>query len=167
MIEIVLKIVIFIGVVGVILGTMGWIMDTIQNKSISNLTVEDLNIPKTKFINMVNDWCDNNIRKSSRPKPSIEIKYHKNKKYDGIYYPTTNTIVVYVNNTNKVLELTNTIIHEYTHYNQNKKGFNKKYEQYNNDIGYWNNPYEIESRIESNKYKINCLKDILTNYNTK
>jgi hypothetical protein len=156
-----------IGFGGVILGIIGWIHGTIKNTSISKLTVEDLNIPKSKFINMVNDWCDNNIRTTTRPKPTIEIRYNRNKKYDGIYYPSTNTMVIHINNTNNLLKLTNTTIHEYTHYNQNRRGFNKKYEQYNNDIGYWNNPYEIESRIESDKHQYKCLKDILTNNTIK
>ena len=161
MIESVLISLMVIGFGGVILGIIGRIHGTIQNKSMSNLTVEDLNIPKSKLIHLVNDWCDNNIRTTSRTKPTIEIKYNRNKKYDGVYYPLTNTMVIYINNTNNLLKLTNTIIHEYTHYNQNRRGFNKKYEQYNNDIGYWNNPYEIESRLVSDKHQYQCLKEIL------
>lgn len=161
MIEIVLKIVMFIGVVGVILGTLGWLVENIQNKSISNLTIEDLNIPKTKFINMINDWGYTNI-KSNNPKPSISVSYYKNKKVSGVYYSSNNSITVFVNNSPQLIDIVNVVLHEYTHSTQRTKGFDKLYNQYTEDKGYWDNPFEIECREISKQYQYQCLQDLIT-----
>jgi hypothetical protein len=37
----------------------------------------------------------------------------------------------------------------------------KKYTQYQQDIGYIQNPYEIESREVSSKYEVECMTQIL------
>lgn len=140
-----------------------WVMRVIENKSLSNLGLEDLNIPKSKFVHMVYDWCGNNIE-SNNPKPTIEVNYKKNKEYRGVYYPNDNSIVVYVNNTPQLIELVNTVIHEYVHSTQNTKGFDKLYDHYTQENGYFDNPFEQECERLSEKYQYQCLKDLINHY---
>ena len=42
----------------------------------------------------------------------------------------------------------------------------KKYIQYQQDIGYIKNPYEIESREVSSKYEVECMTQILQQLQT-
>ena len=163
MIEVVLKILILIGFGGVILGTIGWIHGTIQNKSISKLGVNDLSIPKSKFVSLVNDWCWENI-KSNNPKPSISVSYNKNKKVSGVYYSSNNSIIVFVNNSPQLIDIVGVVLHEYTHSTQKTKGFDKLYNQYTQEKGYWDNPFEVQCR-DSEKYSHHCLQDLITNNN--
>lgn len=164
MIEVVLKILILIGFGGVILGTMGWIMETIQNKSISKLGVNDLSIPKSKFVSLVNEWCWENI-KSNNPKPSISVSYNKNKKVSGVYYSFNNSIIVFVNNSPQLIDIVGVVLHEYTHSTQKTKGFDKLYNQYTQEKGYWDNPFEVSSRDSEVKYSPKCLQDLISNNN--
>lgn len=99
---------------GVLLGTVGWLIETIDNKSISKLEVNQLSIPKSKFINMINDWCYANI-KSNNPKPSISVSYYKNKNMAGVYYSSKNSIIVFVNNSPRLIDIVNVVCHEYNH----------------------------------------------------
>jgi len=65
------------------------------------------------------------------------------------------------------LELTNTTIHEFVHVRQSlDKKMMKKYTQYQQDIGYIQNPYEIESREVSSKYEVECMTQILQQLQT-
>jgi hypothetical protein len=153
-----------IGFGGVVLGIIGWLSETIRNKSISNLKVEDLTIPKSKFVQLVNDWCWENL-KSNNPKPTVTISYNKNKTVSGVYYPFNNSIVVYINNQTHLINIVDVTIHEFTHSTQKTKGFDKLYNQYTQEKGYWNNPFEQECEKVSEKNKHQCLQDLITNNN--
>jgi hypothetical protein len=153
-----------IGFGGVAIGIIGLIYEYIQNKSISNLKVEDLTIPKSKFVQLVNDWCYTNI-KSTNPQPTIEVKYYANKKNSGVYYTNGNSMVVYIHKTSQLIDIVNTVIHEYIHSTQKTKGFDRLYNQYTKEKGYWDNPYEVECREGSEKYQYQCLQDLITNNN--
>lgn len=144
-------------------GVIGWIIETIQNKSISKIQTSQLSIPKSKFVHLVNEWCWVNI-KTNNPKPSISICYNKNKNKSGVYYSSSNSMVVYVNNTHQLVDIVNITIHEYTHSTQKTKEFDKLYNQYTQEKGYWDNPFEIECRKVSEQYQYQCLKDLLTQY---
>jgi len=159
----ILVVLMVIGFGGVAIGIIGLISELIRNKSILKLKVEDLTIPKSKFINMVNDWCYTNI-KSNNPKPTIEVKYYANKKNSGVYYTNGNSMVVYIHKTSQLIDIVNTVVHEYIHSTQKCKGFDRLYHQYTKEKGYWENPYEVECREGSEKYQYQCLKDLTTNY---
>jgi hypothetical protein len=163
MLKVILILIMIIGFGGVILGILGMIYDYIQDKSISKIQTSQLSIPKSKFVHLVNEWCWENI-KTNNPKPSISICYNKNKKKWGVYYSSSNSMVVYVNNTPQLVDIVSTTIHEYTHSTQKTKEFDKLYNQYTQEKGYWDNPFEIECRKVSEQYQYQCLKDLLTQY---
>jgi hypothetical protein len=164
-IEITIKVMMSVGIGLTTIGIVGWVWETIENKSISKLEVHQLPIPKSKLIHLTNEWCHKNLNKNKYPKPRVEIKYNKNKKYFGIYQPNNQTMVVHVNNTNKVIDLITITIHEYQHHQQNINGFLNDYNKEIEKVGYWNNKDEIESRNISTKYNNRCYRDILSNTN--
>ena len=157
----ILIVVMVIGCGGVLLGTVGWLIETIDTKSLSKLEVNQLSIPKSKFINMINDWCYANI-KSNNPKPSISVSYYKNKNMAGVCYSSNNSIIVFVNNSPKLIDIVNVVCHEYNHSIQRTKGFDKLYKRYTKEKGYWNNPFERTSRAIAERYQYQCLQDLLT-----
>jgi hypothetical protein len=60
-----------------------------------------------------------------------------------------------------VEEIINTVIHEYTHYldmpaQQNQKEYNRYLKQ----IGYFDNPYEINARVTADRYTPLCFEDM-------
>jgi hypothetical protein len=160
--KVILILIMVVGFGGVILGILGMVYDHIQNKSINHIKIEELNIPKTKYTQMVIDWCGENISTPNH-QPTYQIKYHTNKKWDGNYDPKTKNITIYLGNIKTLLQLTEIIIHEYNHHLQNKKGFSQKYDEYTTTKGYWNNPYEVDCRKVSNQYKYRCLNDLINN----
>ena len=146
-----------------LLGIVGWFKETIRHKSISKFEVNQLSIPKSKFIIMINDWCYANI-KSNNPKPSISVSYYKHKKMAGVYFSSNNSIIVFVNNCPKLIDIVNVVCHEYNHSIQRTKGFDKLYNRYTQEKGYWDNPFERNCREIAERYQYHCLNDLLTNY---
>lgn len=127
-------------------------------------TVKNLKIPKKQFVIYVLEWCSSNLGKLKHDY-NLEIKYHKDKVYGGIYIPNKRTIRIFVFDELPLIHLTETIIHEYVHYLQNnKKGVDVEYNKHLREVGYRNNPYEIEARKLSEKYKDQCYKDVANSY---
>ncbi len=129
------------------------------------IPIDKLAIPKSKFVNLVNDWCHDNISDKKTKKPVPIIKYHTNKLYVGRYFPSNHQMYILVNAHNNILELTDTIIHEYVHAKQNSKSFSRKYNQHLEEKGYWDNPYEVESRELAEKYRLDCIRYLVSNCN--
>jgi hypothetical protein len=117
-----------------------------------------LKIPKTKYVQLVIDWCHAHLKLSNTIKPSVVLKYHPNKQYKGYYNPVAHEVVIYVNEHTSIQALTNTVIHEYIHARQKSRSFNQQYAQYTQEKGYWLNPYEIEARTLSKQHEQACLK---------
>ena len=127
-------------------------------------TVKDLKIPKKQFVIYVLEWCSLNLGKLKHDY-NLEIKYHKDKVYGGIYIPYSRTIRIFVHNELPIIDLTENIIHEYVHYLQNnKKGTDVEYNKHLHELGYWNNPFEIEARKLSAKYKDQCYRYVTNSY---
>lgn len=76
----------------------------------------------------------------------------------GMYYCSTRHIAIDINKMKRenlnVKALITTIIHEYAHAWQHNvyEKFDADYDQWNNKVGYDNNPYELEARRLANKY---------------
>lgn len=71
-------------------------------------------------------------------------------------------IRIYVHNELYLIDLVGAVIHEYIHLLQFEKkesehDFHKKLK----DVGYWDNPYEVEARKLAQQYRNECLKWIL------
>ena len=125
-----------------------------ENYSIKLLEINDLAIPKTKFMRLVLNEIEN--RYPCSRSYNLEVRYYETKNVMGRYFFDINTIVVYISKSSKLIEVTDTLIHEYCHHLQNhsgKKERSKALELYNRE--YWNHPWEIQARYLAAK---NCLK---------
>jgi hypothetical protein len=130
----------------------------------TELTVKDLKIPKKNFVLMVLQWCHENlgtINHHYQPK----IYYYQNKTYSGRFLSWNKHIVIYSHPDLELIELVDTIIHEYVHHLQfQKKSTEKDYNKKLTEIGYWNNPYEVEARKLAKEHKKECFDWVVKNY---
>lgn len=123
-----------------------------------------ITVSKSKFVNEVVKWCINNMQYPSGHKfyPQVKICYYKTKRNRfGDYNSNIRLIRIFINNHCTVEEIINTIIHEYTHYldmpaHQNQKEYNRYLKQ----IGYFDNPYEINARVTADRYTPLCFEDM-------
>jgi len=127
----------------------------------SNKIVGDLKIPKKKFVLLVLDWCVTNLGKQKLGY-QLDVKYHRPKEFAGYYFNHTRKIQIFVYDELDLLDLTEITIHEYIHHLQyaNKKT-DVAYSKYQSEVGYWNNPFEIEARDISKKMRNLCYDDIV------
>lgn len=127
----------------------------------SNKKVRDLKIPKKRFVLNVLDWCSTNLG-SLKYGYELDIKYHRHKEFAGYYFNYSRTIQIFVFDELSLLDLTETIIHEYIHHLQyNKKKTDIEYNKCQNEIGYWDNPFEVEARRLSKIHKNQCYEDVV------
>ena len=70
--------------------------------------------------------------------------------------------VIRVWDNQKLIDLVETIVHEYVHYLQFKsERFYLKSVKLRDKLGYENNPFEIEARIIADKLKDVCLNSLM------
>jgi len=121
----------------------------------------DYNI-KGEYAKQALNWCHNYFGKCKRKKRKLllklspKLKRKKRSIYFGEYSFYQNTLTVYLNNCKTLLDVVETVIHEYTHYLQPRT----KYEYYLNVYSYTTNPFEIEAKSNEKIYGIKCLKII-------
>jgi len=129
--------------------------------SLRLLTVSDLKVPKVQFIRIVLDEIE---RKFNTNKPfNLEVRYYQPQQVHGRYYFNTNLMVIYVSPGLSLLELVDTILHEYCHHlqNQSEKAIrNKAIELY--DTEYYNHPWEVEARKFAKKHSGKVLQEVLS-----
>lgn len=120
-----------------------------------------LNTSKAAYVRAVMYWCAEHLGMPTRTRvlPEIQIAYYPNKSMHGIYFSGSKTIRVYVNNHDSLDKLTDTIIHEYVHYlDLRNSTYQKSYNKFSSELGYENNPFEINARkIASRNYK-SCMR---------
>ncbi len=124
------------------------------------IPVSKLRMQKSAFVGLVLQWCHHNLRYANTKKPTYEISYYKRKDRCGHYDSDAHKIVIYVNKHADLLQLTNTVIHEYIHARQGKKEIKQSYKYYTKKLGYWNNPFEIEARKVAGDNDAICLKEL-------
>lgn len=124
---------------------------------ISHLSLSQLPVKNTTFCQMVLDWCHENITLPNTRKPTLRVSYYTHKKKGGVYYSDINECVIYINSYDNILGVTNAILHEYVHSCQRSKTFDKMYEKYQREIGYEQNPFELQAREIAKKYEQECL----------
>jgi hypothetical protein len=139
--------------IGAIMGIREWWI----LRKIAELPIEAFPIKKTTFCQLVIDWCHENISHSNTRKPYVTLSYYPHRKWNGFYSSRSHGCVIYVNNHQNVLNVINTVIHEYVHARQKNKGFDSLYERYQQEVGYENNPFEVEARRVARKYEKACL----------
>lgn len=88
--------------------------------------------------------------------PTFKIYYYKHKKFMGVF---NGVVIIYIKSNPDMPTLVNTILHEVKHYMQSKtdKQF-KRYDEFTNIYGYYDNPFEIESRAFADEHCDACLK---------
>ena len=71
-------------------------------------------------------------------------------------------IVIYVYDNLDVDCLVDTVIHEYSHYLQfEKKASEQDYNKQHEEMGYWDNPYEVKAREIAKQKRKECLNWVL------
>lgn len=92
----------------------------------------------------------------------VYITSNKIKAIDrGCYDDDNNKILVYRRKHRSVIDLADTVIHEYTHYLQDME----KYIELAQDFDYQLHPYEIEATENAKKYKWECRRFMISNQN--
>jgi uncharacterized protein YjaZ len=116
---------------------------------IANLSKYMLN----KISKIIYKFCINVIGYKKKRFPTITLSYIKSD-IMGEYDPFENKIIIYIKGLKNVGELTSTIIHEYTHSQQNILG---KYSKLYKKHGYIQHPMEIEARDNEKLYNRKAL----------
>jgi len=86
--------------------------------------------------------------------PTIKISYKDGDVCWGEYNPHNHQVVIFINNLKTLSDLTSTIIHEWTHSNQDVLG---KYVKLYKKFGYDNHPMEIEAYANEKIWNRKCL----------
>jgi len=149
-------VVFIICVIGIII-TLIWIF--IDRPT--DLKVRDLRIGKKKFIQLSLQYCTTNLGTIRYPY-QLKIHYYRHKKFGGRYLFNGKQIVIYMYDDLDINYLIDTVIHEYRHHLQfDKKVLEQDYDKKLKEVGYWNNPFEIDARMVALQHRENCLKWVL------
>lgn len=115
---------------------------------------------------LILEWCFNTLGKSrfNGPKPKLIIhnKITKENIY-GCYTLHKNIINIYLPKHETLIDLIDTVIHEYWHYKQNMK---KMYHKYVFKYGYEYNefhPYEITANKKAKRLRHKCYNELFKN----
>ena len=115
--------------------------------------------PYTQIISETIIFTGNILReKKIKQYPCFKVCYYKHKKYNGVF---NGQVIVYSKNNPDIHILVDTVLHEVMHYIQSKtdKQF-QRYSEYTNTFGYYNNPFEKESRAFAAEHRDECLKHL-------
>ncbi len=119
---------------------------------------------KTAYIRAIVCWCVQNLGspKGNKKIPGIVVRYVKQEKFLGLYCSARKEIIIYLKAHEDLLQLTNTVIHEYDHFLRirNMKD-QKNYNKVLDEIGYDKHPLEKYARETADKYELNCFKEMV------
>ncbi len=113
---------------------------------------------KREACNFAYMWCVSNLKKSKYHSgiPRLFIRTKKNNSsLKGYFKVSKNLITVYPENHSTILDLCETIIHEWKHYQQNIASMYDKYEVVYRRKGR-NHPYEITAESYAKKHAKEC-----------
>lgn len=126
-------------------------------------------INKKAFVHEVAAWGLSNMVyegvQVKRRGVEIRICYYKNKKIFGDYYAHSNLIRIFVNNSDNLEELIDTVLHEVVHHFQylsDKRNFSQKYAKLLEEKTYQHHPMEIEARKYAAHYMKHCRDYMLS-----
>ena len=113
-------------------------------------------VPYTKLVGETIKYTNNILyEKKITHFPGYTIRYYRHKRYAGQF---DGKVIVYLKSNPDIPVLVNTVLHEVMHYIQSKTDKQyKRYGEYTNTFGYWNNPLEKEARDFADKYCEQCL----------
>jgi hypothetical protein len=132
-------------------------------KRIANLPIDSLEYDKKTFCGYVLEWCHQNIGHPTTKKPNLKFYNYRSKKYGGWYLSRNHECGIFIKNHYTIIQVVNTVIHEYVHARQNGPNFDSSYNQYTKELGYDDNPYEVEARTVAKKFESKCLKWVCSN----
>jgi hypothetical protein len=145
--------VVFIICVFGIISTLVWIFI----EPPASLKVRDLKIGRKKFVQFALQWCSTNLGTIKHPY-QLKIHYYRHQKYGGRFLFNVKQIVIYMYDDLTLDYLIDTVIHEYIHHLQfEKKVHEQDYDKKHKEVGYWDNPYEIEARHIAKQNRKECL----------
>ena len=101
-------------------------------------------------------WCEANMgKKKKRTRLKYRVLTDKSGESYGMYDPTINTIIIHRNMCETVRQVVRVVIHEYTHYLQDLRGYSRVLRE----VGYTRHPQEVAARGNEWLYS-NCWKHI-------
>jgi hypothetical protein len=132
-----------------------------------DLRVKDLksfNINKRAFVVLALDWCEKNLGKLNH---GYTLKIHYTfSQTSGTYYYDSHLFVIRVWDNLELINLVEATVHEYIHYLQFKSSrIHRMSDKLREELGYLNNPYEIEARFVADKLKKICLNSLMDRIN--
>ena len=141
------------------------IRDSLLNKN-KSAKIRDLKISKKKMVENVLHWCElNHSIPKYRGKLSYEIRYYNHTKLEGYYCAYTRTIILYLNNEKTIIDILDTLLHEYKHHiDMRTQKEVKQYFKVLDEIGYDDHPFEKAARLFAQKYRDECFKTFKDNW---
>ncbi len=119
---------------------------------------------KRKWASFAYDWCKKNLPESKYHDKfrKIILSNKSNKYFRGSYKDENNTITVYLKNNKSRIDICETVIHEWKHYQQN---ISEMYDKYIFYYGYEpkNHPYEVSAEKYAKKHSNKCFEWIKKN----
>lgn len=99
-------------------------------------------------------------------RPNVHFSYAKNPRWGGTYNGGHDDyILVYLSNKYGLYDVIHTIMHEIRHFIQHKgdRLEFRKYYQYTEQYGYWDNPFEVDARAFSDEFTEKCMQYLIDN----
>ena len=115
-----------------------------------------------KIVNLTIQWCEKFFTppQIKRRRELIVMIYNSpTHMVYGQYCDKNHWLSINLHTSNTVKDLVKTTIHEYTHVCQDLK----EYALMNKQVGYDNNPLEVEARYNEETYYTNCWRSIKGN----
>jgi hypothetical protein len=128
--------------------------------------IRDLKISKKKMVENVLQWCEiNHSIPKYRGKLSFKINYYSHSKVEGCYCGYTRTIILYLKNEKKVIDVIDTILHEYQHHIEMRTQKEVRlYSKQLSEFGYDNHPMEISARKFAKQHRDTCFATFKNNW---
>jgi len=114
-----------------------------------------------KHIQFVMDWCVDVFGKSSFMRKIPSFRLIKKRKWDwrGEYNPENNTITIVLLSHSSVVDVIDTVIHEFSHYRQDMVMYDIYTDVHRRS--YEKHPYEISANNKAEKYREQCKQALL------
>ena len=114
-----------------------------------------------KIVNLVIDWCVVNLgHRKWCPNIIVDVVKENAENGAGWYVPFRHgsEITINFNGNENIMDLIDTVIHEYAHYLQ--PNFKEIYAHMSTEYEYHNNPIEVEARETARHYRNKCFTEI-------
>jgi len=127
------------------------------NESIAKIAEWKTNVPYTRLISEIIHFTGPLLsNKNIKKYPTFKIYYYKHRKFAGFY---NSIVVIYLKSNPNIPTLVNTVLHEIMHYTQSQTDKQyKRYDEFTNTYGYWENPFEKQARAWAAQNSDACIK---------